>query len=577
NFSQVLTGMRSIIKDSLTPYFEEYGVEQLEETGKGGAVGGRITKNIKNKRGGEVLVIFGGKGAGKSTFIRRLLKHSPPRWLRDNAISAVVDMLDVPEDKPKVRHEIWRRLVQDLDVDGILSSSRETLLREIFSDRFEVAARQELSGLSKSSELYNDRLNSLVSSWKQDLEYCAQRLAMRCSEMGKGVVVVIDNTDQYSGPVQDFCFTTAQEIARNLSCVTLISMREERFHNSKIHGVLDAFQNSGFHLSSPKPSTVFLKRLEFTSELLRDENRRHEITGVREQTLLDDCCRYLDIVASGIRNTDSPLNSFLTACGHGDIRLTLDLFRSFLLSGYTNVQEMLDAGRWSFQIHQVIKPVMVPSRYFYDESLSDIPNIFQARHSRHSSHFTGLRILRRLSKNIGAGSSDFVALAELNSYFTETFMMPEDFHLCMDVLLKHGFLEANNRLDYFDQTVDRVRITNYGIYMLTELAFTFTYLDLVCVDCNYFSEEACNSITRFANEDYKLFNSRARTDRVKVRLERAESFINYLIEEEKREIDLFDLRIPEGESFTEKLQDVFLHEKEKVLTSANKQRYNRKN
>lgn len=575
-FQQVLGGMRSIIKDSLTPYFAEYGVEQLDDTGKGGAIGGRLTKNIKNIRGGEVLVLFGGKGAGKSTFIRRLLRHTPPKWLKENSVSAVVDLLNVPEEKEKVSSEIWRRLVADLDTDGLLTSSREVLLRELFQDRFSVASKQELFGLPKASEIYNDRLNKLTSEWKRDLEYCATRLARRFSDSGKGVIVVIDNTDQYSGDIQDFCFTTAQEISRKLSCATIISMREERFHNSKIHGVLDAFQNSGFHLSSPKPSEVFLKRLEYTIEILRNPARRAELTPIDDASLIEDCCTYLRIVADGIRNADSPLNNFLTACGHGDIRLTLDLFRSFLLSGYTNVQEMLDAGRWHFQIHQVIKPVMVPARYFYDEQLSDIPNIFQARDSRLSSHFTSLRILRRLAKNIGAGSSEFVAMAELRAYFSETFRMVGDFNLCLDVLLRYGFVEANNRLDFFNESVDRVRITNYGLYMLTDLAFTFTYLDLVCIDCNYFDEEACNSITELANEEYRLFYRKKRTDRVRTRLDRSEVFVKYLQKEEAREIELFNLRIPEGESFSERLSVTFECERQRVLASAQRQEYNRR-
>lgn len=33
-------GMRSLIKDSLSPYFEEYGVQQLDDTGKGGQLAG---------------------------------------------------------------------------------------------------------------------------------------------------------------------------------------------------------------------------------------------------------------------------------------------------------------------------------------------------------------------------------------------------------------------------------------------------------------------------------------------------------------------------------------------------------
>ena len=55
-------GMRTIIHDSLSPYFQLFGVQQLEDTDKGGRLGGRLTKNLKRERRGEVLVLFGGKG-----------------------------------------------------------------------------------------------------------------------------------------------------------------------------------------------------------------------------------------------------------------------------------------------------------------------------------------------------------------------------------------------------------------------------------------------------------------------------------------------------------------------------------
>jgi hypothetical protein len=103
------------------------------------------------------------------------------------------------------------------------------------------------------------------------------------------------------------------------------------------------------------------------------------------------------------------------------------LFRSFLLSGYTNVDEMIASGHWTFQIHQVIKPVMIPARYYYDESSSKIPNIYQLRSHRLSSHFTGLRILRKLSKGVEKGSPSYFDLTQMRTYFAETFGMVEDF------------------------------------------------------------------------------------------------------------------------------------------------------
>lgn len=570
-YQDTTDGMRSLIHDSISPYFDHYGVQQLDDTGKGGRLGGRLTKNLKNNIKGEVLVLFGGKGAGKSTFIKRLLHHNPPRWLLENAHTCIIDLLNTSEDIATIRDTTWKCLVQSLDSEKILSSTREILLSYLFSDRHEIAKKQDLAGLSETSELYNSKLNSLVGLWKSDMAYCAMRLVAHSKSKGRGTIVVIDNTDQYTSKVQDFCFTLAQEIANTLGCVVLISMREERFHNSKIHGVLDAYQNSGFHISSPRPAEVFRKRLEYTVRLLNNPSLPAPLLADFDETYTHSTSTYLSILAKDFANDLSPLNGFLTACAHGDIRLSLDLFRAFLLSGYTNVDEMIANLQWTFQIHQVIKPVMIPDRYFYDESLSRIPNMFQLRTTRQSSHFTALRILRKLSKGQDKGTSSYFDIAELRSYFAETFGMLDDFERNTDVLLKHGFVESNNRLDAYSDSVDSIKITRYGTYMIEELAWNFTYLDLICTDCGIYDEQVSNYLTEAAKDEYSLFLRSERVQRVQVRLDRVEEFIKYLEGEEAKERELFSLGMPMEEMFTAKIRATFDGEKSRVLRSAKRQ------
>lgn len=558
-------GVRALIHDQLTPYFEEFGVKQLENDDSGGQLGAKITQFVKRSRKGEVLVLFGGKGAGKSTFIRRLLHHDTPKWLKEHSTIVILDLLNVPEDVETIRAHIWHELVEMLDVERVLKSDRDNLIFEVFGDLMEVAEKQDLAGLDPNSEAYNVRLNNLVKEWKEDLPHCATNLARNRNLAGSGVVVVLDNTDQYSGSVQDYCFTTAQEIADRLGCTVLISMREERFFNSKMHGVLDAFANSGFHISSPKPSEVFRKRVEYTIDLLSSEKAKPKV--------LEDSIGYLNVVQKELRKENSHLTNFLTACAHGDTRLSLDLFRSFLLSGYTNVDEILAAYSWDFQIHQVLKPVMIPNRFFYDENNSNVPNIFQLRYTRHCSHFTAMRILRKLAKVVEGGSPGYIPVAHLHTYFAETFNMSEDMKANLDILLKRGFVEARNRLDAYDDELDAIKITAYGIYMLNDLAYYFSYLDLVCVDCGVFDESVGNYLGEAAKDEYDLFMKKDRINRIQLRLDRVERFLEYLKSEEEREKKDYRLAMPEKEMFIFQALEIFRKEKERVMNSALRGRY----
>lgn len=148
DYNHTFNGMRSLIQDALSPYFKSFGVRQLDESDEGGQLGDKLTKALKRNKHGEVLVLFGGKGAGKSTFIKRLLHHKPPSWLRDHSMIAILDLLNVPEDTTVISERLWSGLVDSLDAEGLLLGSRSDLIASLFDDRFLVAERQELSGLA---------------------------------------------------------------------------------------------------------------------------------------------------------------------------------------------------------------------------------------------------------------------------------------------------------------------------------------------------------------------------------------------------------------------------------------------
>lgn len=111
--------------------------------------------------------------------------------------------------------------------------------------------------------------------------------------------------------------------------------------------------------------------------------------------------------------------------------------------------------------------------------------------------------------------------------------------------------------------------------MFNELAFDVTYLDLVSVDCGIFDESASNYVLGAARREYILFTRRERLDRVKIRMERVQEFIDYLTEEEEREREEFNLGMPKTEMFAHKLKSRFEAEKVKALSSAERQEIRR--
>jgi len=575
NYESAFRSAEALLTDSLTPYLETYNIQNTKNDDGGGKFGNRLEKSIIKSQRADVVVLFGGKGIGKSTFLRRLLFVHPPQLLKKNAVTVLIDLLNIPEDKVAIDAHIWTELTRQIDVDSILVGDRANLL-SLFQDRYDVALKQDLFGIPKDSLEFNQALNALVGKWKDDRTYVTKRLAEYLRAKHRGLIIVIDNTDQYRS-LQEYCFTHAQQIASSLRCLVIVSMREERFFASSIHGVLDAFQNSGFHLSSPSPENVFIKRLEFVLKLLSSGKPRSELLGPElpdaATTTIQILLRNFD---NEFRNPKSHLASFLSACAHGNIRLALDLFRGMLLSRYTNIDEITSKKDWTWQIHQVLKPVMIPNRFFYEESESHIPNVFQLRSKRRSSHFTTLRILSTLANFSENQGNAFFSLPQLFTDLSNRFHMEDDQQACLDMLLKYGLVEANNRIDEYAESIDSIRATAYGRHLYNELSSAFTYIDLVSTDTAITDSRVSAELAKLAMEEYAIWEKAGadplkRIERVEKRITKAQEFVEYLSNEEEREAEIYSLT--PSERFTPRIRVVLEEEIEGVRKSANRQHY----
>ncbi len=567
HYNSLQKNVQGFIYDSLTPYFKNLGVKEFMDDRRGGAFGYKIQDLIKKQNLDSVMILFGGRGAGKSTFIERLLFYIKPREIVLHAIIGIINLIDSAQNKDELTNEIWKNVLLKIDTNNILQGTQEDLI-DLFRPEFEIFNKQFLLNYSEDSEERQKLISKFLLEKISDTRYCCNRLSLYWKQQAKGLILVLDNLDQLSPDLQDVCFLTAMEISRKLNCLVIISMREERYFLAKSRGTLDAYHTNGFHIASPIITKVLMKRIGYILEKIDssiDLKGDFDIYNLKQLNTVKD---FLIICSKGLRNEESALSQFLRYSTHGDVRRALYFFKSFLTSGYTNINEMTSKGSWTFLKHQVLKPIMIPERFFYDEIASHIPNIFKVRDEKQGSHFTGLRILSYLQEmshdNLRGGLVDCSYLVQI---FADKFNMKKDCELNLDLLLQRGYIESNNRLDLYSESVDKVRITAAGKYLLDFLYMDFTYIDLVCVDTPVYSEKLFNELINYSSQEVDLYYNNLLHERIILRLEKTEKFISYLKEFEMDELNNLGL-INDVKIFSLGIESHFIEEKERVLKSA---------
>jgi hypothetical protein len=568
HYDELQKNVSGFLHDSLTPYFKNQGFREFTDDKAGGAFGNNIIKAIKQENLDNVMILFGGRGSGKSTFLKRFLFHSRPVEINMYSEIALVDLIDSAQTKETLSEEIWSKVKKGIDKENLSTASRDELLK-LFSDEFDIYQKQILVGLKEDSEEYQRLLRTFLTENINDTKLFCEKISLRYKIKNKGLIIFLDNMDQLSPELQELCYLTSIEIAKKLSCLVIISMREERFYLAKTKGALDAYHTPGFHLSAPVIPEVIIKRLIYIIEKLKytvDPDLEYGIKTDADLRIITD---FLNICIYQLKNKESHLSRFLRYATHGDVRQALEFFKGFISSGYTNVVEISQHQYWTFQIHQVIKPMMIPDRMFYDEKLSRIPNLYRLRNDNNSSHFTGLRILNLLVQKFTSNPSGFIDAKLFVQEFEEKYHLKDDCERHLDEFMNKGIVESSNRLESFNELTDQIKITAYGHYVFDTLAFNFAYLDLVSLDSGVFSEELNNYLAKSGNDESKYKQNNDIMKRMQTRIERVEQFIKYLEIQEAEEFDHFNLDESEIR-FSKKVRDSFNEEKERVIISAKK-------
>jgi len=282
----------------------------------------------------------------------------------------------------------------------------------------------------------------------------------------------------------------------------------------------------------------------------------------------------LEVLLRNLSNSRSELKLFIENATHGDVRQALGYFKEFITSGYTNVDEISQNKHWTFSHHQVLKPMMIPERFFYDEKVSSIPNLFQIRDPSNGSHFTSIRLLRLINSYSGEQeNSGFIDIKWIVDEMERRYYTGSESGKLTDLFLKKSLIESSNRLESYTPELDQVRLTPFGKYMLDSLSKRFVYLELIAVETGVRDSKISEIIRENAAKEVSFFQNGNFMKRLECRIDRTDAFLNYLRLQEEDEENQLGIK-ENGSRIIEEFIKAYNDEKQIILRSA-KRKLNR--
>jgi AAA ATPase domain len=574
----VAEDLNLVITDTIPKDSVFTGTKPLKQTSDDVGEFGEEVKLAVKERKGELYLLLGGIGSGKTTFLKRYQTLIAKNFLEANAFTFHLDFLKAPLQTSEMEPFVWSTILEIIrDQYAEEDLEHRKYIKSIFKDKLKNLEVTALRGIERHTEKYEQAIGPYLLTWQENLsEYVPNLLRLASVVNKKATVLFIDNVDQLDPEYQAQIFLLAQRVTRMAATISIIALREESYYAPSIQNSFTAYTSHKFHIASPQFRPMIRNRIEYAIRAL--ESGEAKIAGVVRRgnnSDVKDICEFLRIVEYGVLVWSRKIARFVECICFGNMRSALEMFTTFLTSGATDVDKMLvicrNYGSYYVSFHEFLKSVMLQDRAYYKEDQSPILNLFNCTSERNSSHFTGLRVLKLLLHHRGETSPQgkgYVDLGRVVGFFAETFDDVRDIIVTLDRLVNKQLIEVNTRATHTVSGASHIRVTAAGWYYLRYLSETFAYLDLVLQDTPLNDGNLEKAVRQSVYDVNNLADKeQEKYDRMQVRFNRTLWFLDYLAQEEKRDFEIFNLQrapAPLSDLFMPRIINTFRKDREYI-------------
>lgn len=494
-------------------------------------------------RPAEVIMLLGGIGAGKTTFISRFRRVIARDRIDQDCLWLYVNFNKYSDGPDELERWVTSEILTGAEKSyPDLEFGSYAHLRQAYHAEYERLKRGRLAPVFNADPAaFEIQFSAELERFEADpVSHIIKLLRSIQTQKLKRVFLVFDNADQYGASVQNSVFMLANRLATEIGCSLIVSLREESYWKNKDFGVLSAFHSVSFYVEAPDLKQVVAKRFKYASELLRAQVGYDIPSGDLGVTEEEGVA-----VFDSIRNTvlgDARFIEFLGALSPGEIRRPLDQLARFLFSGHTNIDAVLGGLRSGDRIrigfHEFLKSVSLGDREIFNEERSDLVNLFSLDGSIDASNLNRLAVLglihshRRDKSEHGLGYVSFEQIIDTCVAFG---MAADTVQAIVQFLNARRLLETNLQARDSVSAPLYIRTTAAFDYYIQNLGSEFVYIDLILPGTVVPHGEYFEMIERMSHQIYQGGRNRLnRLERIEMRIERARKFAMFMSEEASR-------------------------------------------
>jgi GTPase SAR1 family protein len=481
------------------------------------------------------IILIGGKGAGKTTFIRYFFKVVLSKKESKEIPSVYLDFRNYTHQQIEDTNNIYNTILRSLLIEhDYLKLGDYSILKQIFKQELDLKHRGAWSKVVDNEKLEEKIADFLEEETNKPIVYLTNISTYLLKFQRRNLCLIFDNADQLDNESQKKIFLLAQSLKGTLNAIVFVSLREGYFYQWKDKPPFDAFHSNVYHISAPPYSDVLRKRIQYIIRKISFdpintyvENKRVEF----EDKTLRDLFQNLHNTLFSSANGD--IMRYLEQTSYPNIRKGLEEMNDFLISGHTKIDSYI-TSQPTIPIWEFIKSIGLNNKLYYTQLNSVIYNIFSPNHTM-SDHFLKVRLLKYLYdfvKNKGF-KEEYISTEEIINTFLQTSYSRDCIIEELDSLLQNGLL-ATDKYNADIEVPDKIsldnaiRISNTGIYYLNELINKFHYIDLILQDTPIFSE----AFYKLLIDNFSKSDSHGNRNLLR-RMKTVEIFIEYLEEQER--------------------------------------------